>query len=162
VQFYHLFLKMHLKYRKLSLSHYVTTKSNSGQQSEDERFDDTSDSAPVELPPCEMARLEEISEVIRSCLGSPMRKDKVASALEHEGYIKKLLAVFRTVEDLESTEHLHHLYSIFKNIFLVNKNALFEVMFSEDTIFDVVGCLEYDPTLPTPKRHREYLKGIAR
>ncbi|XP_059476102.1 serine/threonine-protein phosphatase 4 regulatory subunit 3 isoform X2 [Neocloeon triangulifer] len=131
-------------------------------ESEDERFDDTSDSAPVELPPCEMARLEEISEVIRSCLGSPMRKDKVATALEHEGYIKKLLAVFRTCEDLESVEHLHHLYTIFKNIFLVNKNALFEVMFSEDTIFDVVGCLEYDPTLPTPKRHREYLKGIAK
>jgi uncharacterized metal-binding protein len=33
------------------------------EESEDERFDDTSDSAPVELPPCELARLEEISEV---------------------------------------------------------------------------------------------------
>lgn len=33
------------------------------EESEDERFDDTSDSAPVELPPCELGRLEEISEV---------------------------------------------------------------------------------------------------
>ncbi|KAF4532184.1 hypothetical protein B566_EDAN002246 [Ephemera danica] len=149
------------------------------EESEDERFDDTSDSAPVELPPCELGRLEEISEVampnkfvydldmipaqmIRSCLTSPMRKDKLALALESEGYIRKLLSVFRTCEDLENTEGLHHLYTVFKNIFMVNKNALFEVMFAEDTIFDVVGCLEYDPASPTPKRHREYLRNHAR
>ena len=36
-------------------------------------------------------------------------------------------------------EGLHHLYEIFRNIFLLNKNALFEIMFSEETIFDVVG-----------------------
>ena len=64
-------------------------------------------------------------------------------------------------EDLENNEGLHHLYEIFKNIFLLNKNALFELMFAEDTIFDVVGCLEFDPNLSTPKRHREYLKKIA-
>lgn len=132
------------------------------EESEDERFDDTSDSAPVELPPCELGRLEEISEMIRSCLTSPMRKDKLALALESEGYIRKLLGVFRTCEDLENTEGLHHLYTVFKNIFMVNKNALFEVMFAEDTIFDVVGCLEYDPASPTPKRHREYLRSHAR
>ncbi|CAB3383793.1 Hypothetical predicted protein [Cloeon dipterum] len=131
-------------------------------ESEDERFDESSDAAPVELPACEIGRLEEIAELLRSCLQSPMRKDKVASALEHEGYIKKLLVVFRACEDLEALDSLHHLYNIFKNIFLVNKNALFELMFAEDTIFDVVGCLEYDPALPTPKRHREYLKSIAK
>ena len=64
-------------------------------------------------------------------------------------------------EDLENTEGLHHLYEIFKNIFLLNKNALFELMFAEDTIFDVVGCLEYDPALAAPKRHRQYLRSIA-
>ena len=58
-------------------------------------------------------------------------------------------------------EGLHHLYEIFKNVFLLNKNALFELMFAEDTIFDVVGCLEFDPGLPTPKRHRQYLRSIA-
>ena len=41
------------------------------------------------------------------------------------------------------------------------KNALFELMFAEDTILDVVGCLEFDPSLPTPKRHRQYLRSIA-
>ena len=76
-------------------------------------------------------------------------------------YIKKLLNLFHMCEDLENMEGLHHLYDIFKNVFLLNKNALFELMFAEDTIFDVVGCLEFDPGLPTPKRHRQYLRSIA-
>ena len=76
-------------------------------------------------------------------------------------YIKKLLEVFRMCEDLDNSDGLHHLYEIFKNIFLLNKNALFELMFAEDTIFDVVGCLEHDPAAQTPKKHRQYLKSIA-
>ncbi|GLH05730.1 Serine/threonine-protein phosphatase 4 regulatory subunit 3 [Gryllus bimaculatus] len=133
------------------------------EESEDERFDDMSDSAPpVELPPCELSRLEEISEVMANNLSSPVRKEKLALAIENEGYIRKLLNLFHMCEDLENTEGLHYLYEIFKNIFMLNKNALFEVMFGEETIFDVVGCLEYDPTSPAPKRHRQYLKQLAR
>nr|CAG4651615.1 EOG090X01QS [Triops cancriformis] len=133
------------------------------EESEDERFEDMSETAPpVELPPCELGRLEAISELISSCLPSTIRREKLATALEMEGYIKKLLQLFHICEDLENLEGLHHLYDIFKNIFLLNKNALFEVMFAEDTIFDVVGCLEYDPATKTKKKHREYLKQISR
>ncbi|KAJ8925768.1 hypothetical protein NQ315_009616 [Exocentrus adspersus] len=129
------------------------------EESEDERFDDMSDSAPpIELPSCELSRLEDISELIGNCLSSPMRKEKLAIAIESEGYIRKLINLFHMCEDLENMEGLHHLYDIFKNIFLLNKNVLFEVMFSDELIFDVVGCLEYDPASPTPKRHREYLR----
>ncbi|KAK9508389.1 hypothetical protein O3M35_005964 [Rhynocoris fuscipes] len=133
------------------------------EESEDERFDDMSDTAPpIELPPCELSRLEEINELIGSCLTSPMRKEKLATAIESEGYIRKLLNLFHMCEDLENIEGLHYLYDIFKNIFLLNKNALFEVMFSDEMIFDVVGCLEYDPSSPTPKRHRHYLRNMSR
>nr|XP_053652777.1 serine/threonine-protein phosphatase 4 regulatory subunit 3-like [Cherax quadricarinatus] len=133
------------------------------EESEDERFDDVSDSNPwVELPPCEIGRLEDINEVISNCLHSPVRREKLAIALENEGYVKKLVSVFHTCEDLENMEGLHLLYEIFKNIFLLNKNALFEIMFADDTIFDIVGCLEYDPSSPYPKRHRQYLKSIAK
>lgn len=133
------------------------------EESEDERFDDMNDPGnPVELPLCELSRLEEINEVIGSCLTSVNRKEKLAVLLENEGYIKKLLNLFHMCEDLENAQGLHHLYEIFKNIFLLNKNALFEVMFAEDTIFDVMGCLEYDPSSPIPKRHRQYLKQLAK
>lgn len=137
------------------------------EESEDERcFDEMMSSndaiQPIELPACEISRLEEISELVSSCLPSPIRREKVAVAIENEGYIKKLINVFHMCEDLENTEGLHHLYEIFKNIFLLNKNALFELMFAEDTIFDVVGCLEFDPNLSQPKKHRQYLKSIAK
>ncbi|XP_076042517.1 serine/threonine-protein phosphatase 4 regulatory subunit 3 flfl isoform X2 [Oratosquilla oratoria] len=133
------------------------------EESEDERFDEMSESNPwVELPPCEIGRLEDINEVISNCLHSPVRREKLAIALENEGYIKRLVSVFHSCEDLENLEGLHLLYEIFKNVFLLNKNALFEIMFADDTIFDVVGCLEYDPSSPYPKRHRQYLKSIAK
>lgn len=135
------------------------------EESEDERFEDmlpTGDAAPpIELPPAEISRLEEISELVTSCLPSPIRREKLAVAIESEGYVKKLLNAFHMCEDLDNTDGLHHLYEIFKNIFLLNKTALFELMFAEDTIFDVVGCLEYDPAHAQPKRHRQYLKSIA-
>lgn len=133
------------------------------EESEDERFEDVSDTAPpIELPPCELGRLEEISELISTCLPSPIRREKLAMAIETENYVKKLLEVFHVCEDLENLDGLHQLYDIFKNLFLLNKNALFEVMFSDDVIFDVVGVLEYDPSLKKPKRHREYLRGVSR
>ncbi|XP_017001328.2 serine/threonine-protein phosphatase 4 regulatory subunit 3 isoform X1 [Drosophila takahashii] len=133
------------------------------EESEDERFEDMSDTAPpIELPPCELSRLEDISETIQSCLSTPLRKEKLSMALESESYIKKLLNLFHVCEDLDNTEGLHHLFEIFKNIFLLNKNALFEIMFADDTIFDVVGCLEYDPSVAQPKKHRQYLKQWAK
>lgn len=141
----------------------VDTTQDLVEESEDERYEDMPDSAPpVELPPCEMARLEDISEIISNCLNTQMRKEKLAVALEQESYIKKLLNLFHMCEDLDNQEGLHYLFEIFKNIFLLNRTQLFEIMFADDTIFDVVGCLEYDPTGGPPKRHRHYLKQYSK
>ena len=79
-----------------------------------------------------------------------------------EGYIKKLLGLFRVCEDLDNREGLHHLYEIVRGVLFLNKAALFEVMFSDDCIMDVVGCLEYDPAPVQPKRHREFLTKTAK
>ena len=109
------------------------------EESEDERFDDMPDAAPpIELPACELSKLEEISELFSSVLPSPIRREKLAVAIENDGYIKKLIDLFHMCEDLENTEGLHHLFDIFKSVFLLNKNALFEIMFSDDVIFDIV------------------------
>jgi protein phosphatase 4 regulatory subunit 3 len=141
----------------------VDTTQDLVEESEDERYEDMPDSAPpIELPPCEMSRLEEISEIIASCLNTQMRKEKLALALEQENYIKKLLSIFHICEDLENQEGLHYLFEIFKNIFLLNRTQLFEIMFGEDTIYDVIGCLEYDPSGGPQKRHRHYLKQYSK
>uniref|UniRef100_H2SR31 Serine/threonine-protein phosphatase 4 regulatory subunit 3 n=1 Tax=Takifugu rubripes TaxID=31033 RepID=H2SR31_TAKRU len=133
-------------------------------ESEEERFPEEipETSHLVELPPCELSRLEEIADLVTSVLSSPIRREKLALALVSEGYIKKLLGLFRVCEDLDNREGLHHLYEIVRGVLFLNKAALFEVMFSDDCIMDVVGCLEYDPALVQPKRHREFLTKTAK
>ena len=132
------------------------------EEMEDDRFEEIPDTAPpIELPPCELSKLEEISELFNSVLLSPIRREKLSLAIRNDGYVKKLLDVFHMCEDLDSVEGLHHLYDIFKSIFLLNETMLFELMFEEDCIFDVIGVLEYDPSLPQPAKHRHYLRTKA-
>lgn len=132
----------------------------------DDRFEEVSDTdivttAPVELPPCELSKLDEIGEVFSGCLSSVVSRDKLAIALEQEDYIHKLIELFHVCEDLENDGGLHQLYEIFKVVFLLNRASLFEVMFHDDVIFDVVGVLEYDPSKGEPTRHRDYLASQA-
>ena len=60
------------------------------EDSEDDRgFDEISESAPpIELPAAELSKLEEISELVQSCLSSPLRREKLATAIENDNYIK--------------------------------------------------------------------------
>ncbi|XP_037274437.2 serine/threonine-protein phosphatase 4 regulatory subunit 3 isoform X1 [Rhipicephalus microplus] len=134
-------------------------------ESEDEHLEEVGDGMPpVELPPCETQRLGELASLVQSCLPSPVRRDKLATALEEQDYIRRLLPVFHTCEDLDYREGLYQLYDIFKGIFLLNKNALFDAMFAEDAILDVVGILEYEPGCPAGqrRRHRDYLRQVSR
>ena len=61
-------------------------------------------------------------------------------------------------EDLENVEGLHHMFEIVKTLFLLDKNFLYDTMFSESNIMDILGCLEYDPTKKDPQRYRKFLK----
>ncbi|XP_029449610.1 serine/threonine-protein phosphatase 4 regulatory subunit 3B isoform X7 [Rhinatrema bivittatum] len=132
-------------------------------ESEEERFEEMPETSHlIDLPSCEINKLEEIADLVTSVLSSPIRREKLALALENEGYIKKLLQIFQTCENLDNTEGLHHLYEIIRGILFLNKATLFEVMFSDECIMDVVGCLEYDPALAQPKRHREFLTKTAK
>jgi len=45
---------------------------------------------------------------------------------------------------------------------MLNKTSLLERMLSAETIIDVVGALEYDPSLPKPTAHREFLLNGSR
>ncbi|XP_076812518.1 serine/threonine-protein phosphatase 4 regulatory subunit 3B-like [Clavelina lepadiformis] len=113
--------------------------------------------SPYVLPACELGELEEIADLFSSALTSLVRREQLARAIEESDYIPKLLTLFHTCEDLENTDGLHRLYEIMKSIFLLNKSSLFDVLLQEGNIMDVVGCLEHDPALMEPQKHREYL-----
>ena len=142
---------------------------NNGEGSGDELSQTTNyhenqhleDTPPLRLPPCELSKLEEIVEMFTGTVMTPQRRDKLASAIEEEGYIKQLLNLFHMCEDLENTEGLHHLYDIFKCIFTLNRVEILEEMFDQEAVFDIVGVLEYDPTSQKHTNHREYLRNKA-
>ena len=128
----------------------------------EERFEEVLDSAgPIELPSPELSKLEEISELFSGVLPSPIRREKLALAIEQEHYIRKLIDVFHMCEDLENLDGLHHMYDIFKTMFLLNKPSLLEILFADDLLLDVVGCLEYDPNQSARQKHRHFLKDTA-
>lgn len=132
-------------------------------ESEEERFEEIPETSHmVELPACELAHLEEIADLVNSVLSSPIRREKLALALVSDSYMQRLLQLFRTCEELGEREGLRQLYEIVRGALFLNKAALFEVMFSDECIMDVVGCLEYDPSLVQPRRHRDFLTNTAR
>jgi len=141
---------------------------NMDNMDDEHNFEDMADAhiaskaTPIQLPPCELARLEEIHEFISNFVMLPVHTERLAVSIENEGYIKKLIHLFHVCEDLEHMEGLNHLYEIFSNILKLNKNALYEILFADDTIFDVIGVLEYSPNKSQPRiKHREYLRTQA-
>ncbi|XP_017676791.1 PREDICTED: serine/threonine-protein phosphatase 4 regulatory subunit 3B-like [Lepidothrix coronata] len=110
----------------------------------------------IDLPPCETNRLGDIADLVTSALSSCSRREKLALAMKRKGYIPKLLELFQACEQSETTEALHQLYGIMRGILHLGKSSLFEVMFSKECIMDVIGCLEYDPSLAQPKHHRQF------
>ena len=117
-------------------------------------------SSTVHMPAVELARLRDICDLFTpEKVRDATRRDLLARAIESNSYIRKLIDLFHICEDLENFESLRQLYEIIRSIFYLNKSSLFEILFSEEFILDVIGCLEYDPQLPygEKRNHREFL-----
>ncbi|ERE65140.1 protein PPP4R3C [Cricetulus griseus] len=110
-----------------------------------------------EMRTCENSTLEHIAHLFNFVQESPSFKERLAFLLENEDYIKKLLHIFHICEDQQNMEGLYFLYFIIRGILFLNNMRLYEIMFSDECIMDVLGCLEYDPILDQPYRHREFI-----
>ncbi|NXU11073.1 P4R3B phosphatase, partial [Pardalotus punctatus] len=116
----------------------------------------------MNLPACELHRLGEIADLVISVRLSNVRKEELALALKNEGYIPKLLQLFQVCENVKNTKGLHLLFDIMRGIFYLDEAILFEVLFSDECILGVLGCLEYDPCLAQPRLHREIFTKTAK
>ena len=116
------------------------------------------DTNMIELPPCKLGKLDNLENFLHQFIPEKAHHDNLALALENQGYIPKLIELFRQCEDLEDFDDLHNLFNIFKMLFMLEKNSLFETMFSPENILDIVGVLEYDPSKSTKTPHRVYIK----
>ncbi|KAL1766117.1 SMEK-like 3 [Sigmodon hispidus] len=114
-----------------------------------------------EVPTSEVSTLEAIANILND-EESTNHKERLAQLLENTDYIKKLLELFHTFEEQKNMEGLHILHIIIKGIFFLNNSHLLNSMISDECIMDVVGCLEYDPSLDQPYPHREFLTEKAK
>ncbi|RVW99090.1 Serine/threonine-protein phosphatase 4 regulatory subunit 3 [Vitis vinifera] len=78
--------------------------------------------------------------------------------LNDQEFFQKLMDLFRICEDLENMDGLHMIYKIVKGIILLNSPQIFEKLFGDDLIMDVIGSLEYDPDILHAQHHRNFLK----
>ncbi|CAI5975645.1 unnamed protein product [Closterium sp. NIES-64] len=105
-----------------------------------------------ELPAVETRTLPAIAKLVTDV--SPFHRDRMASLILREGYVQRLVALFRASEGAHDTPALHHLYRVFKGLVLLNDSQLLEQLFAPDAIMDVIGALEYDPDVASRQQHR--------
>ncbi|KAJ0092620.1 hypothetical protein Patl1_24918 [Pistacia atlantica] len=78
--------------------------------------------------------------------------------LTQQDFFRKLMDLFRICEDLESIDSLHMIFKIVKGIIMLNSSQIFEKIFGDELIMDIIGSLEHDPEVPHVQHHRNFLK----
>ncbi|XP_026665626.2 serine/threonine-protein phosphatase 4 regulatory subunit 3B-like isoform X2 [Phoenix dactylifera] len=78
--------------------------------------------------------------------------------LQDQEFFPKLMDLFRMCEDLENMDGLHMIFRLVKGIILLNNTQIFDRIFGDELIFDIIGSLEYDPDVPQVVQHRAFLK----
>ncbi|KAL0376373.1 UNVERIFIED_CONTAM: Serine/threonine-protein phosphatase 4 regulatory subunit [Sesamum calycinum] len=108
-----------------------------------------------ELPPVELSTLPLILKIVESGIADQLRVTELI--LHDQVFFRKLMELFRVCEDLENLDGLHLIFKIVRGIILLNSPQIFEKMFGDELIMDVIGCLEYDPEV-SHSHHRNFLK----
>ncbi|KAK9136708.1 hypothetical protein Sjap_007302 [Stephania japonica] len=78
--------------------------------------------------------------------------------VQDQDFFPKLMDLFRICEDMENIDSLHMIFKIVKGIILLNSSQIFEKIFADEFIMDIIGCLEYDPEISRIQHHRIFLK----
>ncbi|KAH7691375.1 hypothetical protein AAVH_40111, partial [Aphelenchoides avenae] len=95
----------------------------------------------VSLPPCTLQHLADLEMVISNSTPTAALREKMSTAILQHNYIPKLCELFRISEDLDNVEGLHLLYSIAKNLFCLNSNALLGELLDENNFKCVISML---------------------
>ncbi|KAK5836500.1 hypothetical protein PVK06_012292 [Gossypium arboreum] len=75
--------------------------------------------------------------------------------LNDQDFFQKLMELFRICEDLENMDGLHMIFKIVKGIILLNSAQIFEKIFGDELIMDIIGSFEY---VPQVQHYRNFLK----
>ncbi|CAM0881167.1 unnamed protein product [Alopecurus aequalis] len=110
-----------------------------------------------ELPPVDLSNLPLILKTILE--GGITDQMRVAELITQDrDFFPKLLDIFRMCEDLENLDDLHVIFKLVRGIILLNSPSIFDKIFSDEFILDIIGALEYDPEVAKVQKHRIFLK----
>ncbi|XP_051209703.1 uncharacterized protein [Lolium perenne] len=110
-----------------------------------------------ELPPVDLSNLPLILKTILE--GGITDQMRVAELITQDrDFFPKLLEIFRMCEDLENLDDLHMIFKLVRGIILLNSPSIFDKIFSDEFILDIIGALEYDPEVAKVQKHRTFLK----
>ncbi|KAA3481165.1 serine/threonine-protein phosphatase 4 regulatory subunit 3-like isoform X1 [Gossypium australe] len=113
-----------------------------------------------ELPAVELSTLPIILKIVtESSLADQMQLTELI--LNDQAFFQKLMELFRICEDLEDVDGLHMIFKIVKGIIMLNSPQVFEKIFGDELIIDIIGSLEYDPFVPQVQEYRKFLKEHA-
>jgi protein phosphatase-4 regulatory subunit 3 len=123
----------------------------------DDAFHEGGGGEVIDLPPAELATLPQIAKTIGEVL--PFNRERVATmVVRDQTYIHKLMEIFRICEERENTECLRLMFKVVKGLISLNDGHIFDIIFSDEYMMDIVGALEYDSELSTHQDHRKYLR----
>ncbi len=97
---------------------------------------------PLVLPQPEIGNLEDIEHAMRNVASTQQGRDALAKFVISEDYIRKLIPLVDTAEDLESLKDLHLLCNIMKMLILLNDSQIIDHIVNENVVFGVIGALE--------------------
>ncbi|KAJ8767444.1 hypothetical protein K2173_017488 [Erythroxylum novogranatense] len=110
-----------------------------------------------ELPAVELCTLPLILKTLsESGIADQMRL--IELLLNNQEFFGKLMDLFRICEDLENIDGLHMIFKIVRGIIMLNSPQIFEKVFGDELIMDIIGALEYDPEVLHVQHHRSFLK----
>jgi len=111
----------------------------------------------LKLPVPDMESLQQLQDIVTNATSAT--RDRIVEGVMEDGYLAKLLSIFRDCEDLEMTNSLHTLFRIFKGLIMLNEPSLIEACLSDGFFLDTMGILEYDPDYAKHEmKHRHYLQ----
>lgn len=118
---------------------------------------------PIRLPEPTLGNLGDIERQIRAVHRLGQIRERVAENIVSMDMVKKLVALMRDAEDLQSISDLHALCTLMQAILLLNDQGVYEHILRDDIFVDMVGLMEYDPDFPRLKAHyRDFLRDNAK
>ncbi|XP_038700990.1 serine/threonine-protein phosphatase 4 regulatory subunit 3A-like isoform X2 [Tripterygium wilfordii] len=110
-----------------------------------------------ELPAVELSTLPLILKMVtEGGIADQMRVTELIS--NDRDFFGTLMELFRICEDLENIDGLQMIFKIVKGIISLNSSQIFEKIFGDEFILDIIGTLEYDPEVAHVQHHRKFLK----